>query len=166
MIILINFIDLLLYTLDTNNMSLITNKKASFNYEITEKIPAGIELLGLEVKSLRKGQGSLDGSYVTVRGAEAYIIGSFIPPYQENNTPKEYDPHRNRKLLLNKIEIKKLADIESQKGLTIVPLSVYNKGKFLKVDLGIAKGKKKFDKRENIKKRDSEREINRALKNS
>jgi SsrA-binding protein len=145
-------------------MSFITNKKAGFNYEITEKIPAGIELFGFEVKSIRKGQGTLEGSYVTIRGKEAYIIGFFIPPFQESNTPKGYDPHRNRKLLLNKLEIKKLSDIEKTKGLTIVPLSVYNIGKFLKIDLGIAKGKKKFDKRETIKKRDTEREIGRNLK--
>ena len=139
-------------------MSLVTNKKAGFNYEIIEKISAGIELFGFEVKSLRKGLGSLEGSYVVVRGNEAYIIGSFIPPYQENNTPKEYDPYRNRKLLLNKMEIKKLEDAEKTKGLTIVPLLVYNKGKFLKIDLGIAKGKKKFDKRESIKKKETERD--------
>lgn len=146
-------------------MSLITNRKANFNYEITEKIPAGLELFGFEVKSLRKGQGSLEGSYATVRGGEAFVIGMFIPPYQENNTPKDYDPHRNRKILLNKDEIEKLGKIEHTKGLTIVPLSVYNNGKFLKIDLGIAKGKKKFDKRETIKKRDAERDIGRSLKN-
>lgn len=145
-------------------MSLITNKKASFNYEITETLSAGVELFGFEVKSLRKGQGSLEGSYVTVRGGEAFLIGSFIPPFQENNTPKEYDAHRNRKLLLTKEELKKLANIEQTKGLTIVPLSVYNKGRVLKVDLGIAKGKKKFDKRETIKKRDVDRETRREFK--
>lgn len=145
-------------------MSLITNRKANFNYEITEKIPAGLELFGFEVKSVRKGQGSLEGSYVTVRGGEAYIIGSFIPPYQETNTPKDYDPYRNRKLLLKKSEIKRLAEIEGEKGLTIVPISVYNNGKFLKVDLGIAKGKKKFDKRDVIKKRETDRDIDREMK--
>ena len=139
-------------------MSLITNRKAHFNYDITETIPAGMELLGYEVKSLRKSQGSLDGSYVTVRGGEAFLIGAYIPPFQPNNTDKNYDPYHARKLLLTKDEIKKLADIEGTKGLTIVPLSVYNKGRVLKVDLGIAKGKKKFDKRETVKKRDVERE--------
>ena len=80
----------------------IQNKKAFFNYEITEKLTAGVELLGLEVKSLRKGQGSLEGAYVTVRGAEAYLIGSHIPPFQTSNTPKDYEPMRNRRLLLTK----------------------------------------------------------------
>jgi SsrA-binding protein len=144
-------------------MSLITNRKATFNYEITDTLVAGIELFGYEVKSVRAGQGSLDGSYVTIRGNEAFLIGAFIPPFQANNTPKEYDPNRNRKLLLTKAEIKKLGTIESAKGLTIVPLSVYNKGRVLKIDLGIGTGKKKFDKRETLKKRDTERETRREF---
>lgn len=144
-------------------MSLINNKKANFNYQITETIPAGIELFGFEVKSLRKGQGSLEGSYVTVRGGEAFVIGMQIPAYQEGNTPKEYDPLRNRRLLLNKKEIARLGEIESQKGLTIVPISVYNKNTMLKVDLGIATGKKKFDKRETTKKREVDRNIRREF---
>jgi SsrA-binding protein len=144
-------------------MSLIENRKVRFNYEITETIPAGIELFGFEVKSLRNGQGSLEGSYVTVRGGEAFVIGMQIPAYQENNTPKEYDPLRNRRLLLNKKEIARLGEIESQKGLTIVPISVYNKSKVLKVDLGIATGKKKFDKRETTKKREVDRNIRREF---
>jgi SsrA-binding protein len=102
------------------------HKKASLNYEIEEKYVAGIELFGYEVKSLRNSQGSLDGSYVTVRGGEAYLHNVYIPPYQEKNTPKEYDSRRNRRLLLNKNEIRELADSENTKGLTIVPLSVYN----------------------------------------
>lgn len=144
-------------------MSLVINRKVHFSYEITETIPAGIELFGFEVKSLRKGQGSLDGAYVTVRGGEAFLIGMQIPAYQEGNTPKEYDPLRNRKLLLNKKEIARLGEIESQKGLTIVPISVYNKGTVLKVDLGIATGKKKFDKRETTKKREVDRNIRREF---
>ncbi len=145
-------------------MSLITNKKAYFNYEITDTYSAGMELFGFEVKSLRKGQGSLEGSYVTVRGNEAFLVGSFVPPFQPKNTPADYDPHRNRKLLLTKKEIKELADVEKTKGLTIVPLSVYNKGRVLKIDLGVGKGRKKYDKRESIKKRDTEKEIRRDLK--
>jgi len=144
-------------------MSLITNKKAHFNYEITETYVAGIELFGFEVKSLRKGLGSLNGSYVTVRGGEAYLLGAFVPAFQEKNAPKDYDPHRNRKLLLTKDEIKILGDIEKAKGLTIVPISVYNKGRVLKMDLGIGKGKKKYDKRESLKKQDTERETRREF---
>jgi SsrA-binding protein len=146
-------------------MSLIQNKKAYFNYEILEKIEAGIELLGFEVKSLKKGQGSLEGAHITIRGNEAFVINMQIPPYQPANTPTGYDPLRNRKLLLTKKEISDLAGAEGQKGLTIVPLSVYNKGRKLKIEIAIVRGKKKFDKRETIKKRDTEREIRRTLKN-
>lgn len=146
-------------------MSLISNTKATFNYDIDEKLSAGIELLGYEVKALRGQQGSLDGSYVTVRGGEAFIIGMHIPPFQAFNTPKEYDPMRNRKLLLTKKEIARLGEIENKKGLTIIPISVYNHGRKIKIDLGIARGKKKFDKRETIKKRETDRDIRRTLKN-
>lgn len=145
-------------------MSLLVNKKAGLNYEIEEKYVAGIELFGYEVKSLRKAQGSLDGSYITVRGGEAYLHNMYIPPFQEKNTPKEYDSRRNRRLLLNKSEIQELADSENTKGLTVIPLSVYNKGTKIKLDIAIVRGKKKFDKRESIKKRDSLRDIARDLK--
>ena len=146
-------------------MALIQNKKAYFNYEILEKIEAGIELLGFEVKSLKKGQGSLEGSHVTIRGREAFVVNMQIPPYQTANTPKEYEPTRNRKLLLTKKEIKELSEKEKQKGLTIIPISVYNKGKKVKLEIATVRGKKRFDKRESIKKRDTEREMRRDLKN-
>jgi SsrA-binding protein len=144
-------------------VSLITNKKAGLNYEILEKYSAGIELFGFEVKSLRKGWGALDGGHVTVRGGEAFIVGITIPPYQLNNTPKDYEPTRNRRLLLNHKEIQYLSDIESKKGLTIVPLSVYNKDGILKVDIGVVRGKKKYDKREDMKKRDALRQAEREV---
>ena len=148
-------------------MSLITNRKVGFNYEILEKYTAGIKLLGYEVKSLHASHGSLDGAYVTVRGAEAFLVGMFIPPYQTNNTPKDYDPYRNRKLLLNKKEILDLEKAEKTKGLTVVPISVYNKQtgskSKIKIDIAIAKGKKKFDKRETTKKRETERETRREF---
>lgn len=146
-------------------MSLIKNRKASFDYEILEKYEAGVELLGFEVKSLKKGQGSLEGSHVTVRGGEAFVMNMQIPPYQPTNTPPDYDPLRNRKLLLTKKEIEELAKNEAQKGLTIVPLSVYNKGRRVKMEIAVVRGKKKYDKRETIKKRDTEREIRRSLQN-
>lgn len=142
---------------------LIENRKATFNYEFLERLDAGIELFGLEVKALRTKLGSLDGAYVIVRGSEAFLVNAFIPPYQPKNTPKEYDPRRHRKLLLTKREIAELTGAESKKGLTIVPISVYNKGRKIKVELVIARGKKRFDKRETIKKRDTEREIRRTL---
>ena len=143
--------------------TLVDYKKAHFNYEILEKIEAGIELFGLEVKSIKKGQGSLDGSYVIIRGGEAYMVNTFVPPYQENNTPKEYEPRRNRRLILGKKEIARLADIEGGKGLTIVPISIYNKGNLLKVSVAVVRGKKQHDKRESIKKRETDRAVRREF---
>lgn len=143
---------------------LLENRKATFNYEFLEKLDAGIELFGFEVKSLRGKQGSLEGAYVIVRGKEAFMVGAYIPAYQPKNAPKGYEERRNRKLLLTKKEIEVLAGAESKKGLTIVPLSVYNRGRKLKVLLAIARGKKKFDKRETIKRRETERDMRRELK--
>jgi len=145
-------------------MSLIQNKKANFNYEVLEKFEAGLELLGFEVKAIKNKQGNIDGAYVVIRGGEAFLIGADIPPYQGKNTPASYERIRNRKLLLTKKEIARIADEETKKGLTIVPISLYNKGVKIKVELAIVRGKRKFDKRETIKKRDSDREIRRTLK--
>lgn len=145
--------------------SLIENKKANFNYEILETMEAGIELLGHEVKSIRKREGSLEGARVIVRGNEAFLVGATIPPYQPANTEKDYEPERNRKLLLNKKEIMIILGAESKKGLTIIPISVYNKGRKIKVSVAIVRGKKKYDKRDSIKKRETDRDIRRTLKN-
>lgn len=142
----------------------IDNRKAHFNYEVVEKFEAGIELLGFEVKSIRAGQANLAGAFCIARGGEVFIISMHITPYQAGNTPKDYDPDRNRKLLLNKKEIAQLADADKAKGLTLVPLSLYSKGRRIKVEIAIAKGKKLHDKRESIKKRDTDREIRRSLK--
>jgi len=139
------------------------NSKALFDYEILKRFTAGIELLGLEVKSVRAGKISLRGAFVAVRGNEAYLIGADINAYQPKNAPKDYDALRARKLLLSKSELTELKDLEATKGLTIIPLSVYNKGRFLKLDLAVARGKKKFDKRQAIKKRDVERDLSRKL---
>ena len=139
------------------------NSKAFFDYEILKRFTAGLELLGLEVKSVREGKISLRGAFVAVRGAEAFLIGANIPPYQPKNAPQEYDATGARKLLLTKAELEELRVAEGTKGLTIVPLSVYNKGRFVKIDLAIARGKKKFDKRQAIKKRDVERDLKRTL---
>ena len=140
------------------------NRKARFNYEILEKYEAGIELLGAEVKSVRGGHMSLEGAFVIIRGEEAYLINANIPPYQPKNAPPDYDPLRNRKLLLTKKEITKLAGSEKNKSLTIVPISVYNKSRKIKVEIALVKGKKKYDKRETIKKRETDREIRREYK--
>ncbi len=145
-------------------MSLIRNDRIGFDYAILEEIEAGIELLGTEVKSLRAGQGSLKGAHVVARGGEAFLVGATIPAWQVANTPTSYEPTRTRKLLLSKKEIAHVASAEGQAGLTIVPISVYNRGRHLKLSIGIARGKKKADKREDIKKRDDERRISRTLK--
>jgi len=140
------------------------NKKARFDYEVIEKYECGIELLGTEVKAVRGGQMSLVGAFVIVRGGEAYLINANIPPYQVKNTPVDYDPLRNRKLLLTKKEIGELGGSEKNKSLTIVPISVYNKGRKIKIEIALSKGKKKFDKRETIKKREGDRELRREYK--
>jgi len=145
-------------------MSLIFNKKVSFDYEIMEKFEAGIELLGLEVKSVKEKHGHLDGARVIVRGGEAFLVGASIPAFQPQNAHAGYDSDRNRRLLLTKKELHDLAQIEGKKGLTIVPISMYNKSKKIKVEIAIVRGKKKYDKRETIKKRDTERDMARDIK--
>lgn len=140
------------------------NKKVYFKYTILEKLRAGISLLGQEVKAIKSGRISLGGSYVIIRGGEAFLIGANIPAYQPRNSRPDYNPERDRKLLLQKTEINHLIGKIKQKGLTIAPLRVYNtKGK-IKLDIAIVKGKKKFDKRETIKKRDAKVEMARILK--
>jgi len=145
-------------------VALLTNKKAHFNYEITDTFEAGLELLGTEVKSVRAGLGSLLGARIMPRGGEAYLVGATIPAFQLANASKDFDPDRNRRLLLTKKEIAILVEVEKEKGLTIVPISVYNKGRKLKIQIGIARGKKKFDKRQVLKKRESDRDIRREMK--
>lgn len=142
----------------------VDNKKAYFNYTVEDTFEAGIELSGFEVKSIKKGQGSLNSAFCIVRGGEAFLIGLHIPPYQPNNIDLGYNPDRNRRLLLSKKEIRLLADKDSIKGLTLVPLSLYSKGRYIKVQIAVARGKKVFDKRETIKKRDTDREIRREYK--
>lgn len=142
----------------------IDNRKAHFNYAVEDKYEAGIELLGFEVKALKAGMGNLAGAFCVIRGGEAFIVNMHITPYQAGNTPVTYDPDRTRKLLLKKKELTELSVIDKAKGLTLIPLSVYSKGRRIKMELGVAKGKKLHDKRESIKKRDTDREIRRTLK--
>jgi SsrA-binding protein len=144
--------------------SFAENKRAYFDYQILEKIEAGLVLIGQEVKSIKSGRISISGSYVVLRNNEVFLIGANIPPYQPKNIPADYNPERSRKLLLKKSEIKHLIGKVKQKGLTLVPLRVYNKRRKIKVEFGIAKGKKKADKRELIKKREFKREKERELK--
>ncbi|MDD5606371.1 MAG: SsrA-binding protein SmpB [Candidatus Pacebacteria bacterium] len=140
------------------------NKKAYFNYIILEKLEAGLVLNGQEVKSIKQGRASIDGSYVFLKKEEPYLINSNIPAYQPKNAPFNYNPKRERKILLNKKEINYLIGKTKEKRLTLIPLKIYNKNGRIKLELGIVKGKKKTDKREDIKKRDDQREIERAKK--
>ena len=139
------------------------NRKVLFDYEILGKFSAGLELSGQEVKSVRAGKMNLRGSFVGVRGGEAFLLNADIPPYQPKNASPDYDATRPRKLLLSKAEIEELFLAEQTKGLTIVVLTVYNKGRFLKADIAIARGKKQYDKRQALKKRDVERDLKRKL---
>ncbi len=140
------------------------NKKAYFNYEVLDKYEGGIELLGSEVKSIRAGKISFEGAFIIVRGGEVFLINANIQPYQVKNTDKNYDPLRNRKILVTKKEIRELGDTEKNKSLTIVPLALYSKGSKIKISFALMRGKKKFDKRETIKKRETDRIIRREYK--
>lgn len=140
-------------------MNNVINKKAYYNYEILEKFQAGLSLNGQEVKSLRTRGISLSGTYIEIKKGEAFWVNANIPPYQPLNISKDYNSERPRKLLLNRNEINYLIGKTKEKGLTLVPLSVYTKTYKIKLQFGLAKGKKKFDKRESIKKRDIERKI-------
>lgn len=139
------------------------NKKARFNYEILEEYEAGIVLSGAEVKSIRGGHISLKESFATVRSGEIWLTNAHISPYKPARI-EGYDPTRSRKLLLKKAETEKLIGKSGEQGLTLVPLKVYDKNGKIKVEIGLARGKKKYDKREVIKRRDVEREVSRSLK--
>src|SRR3989344_6471206 len=140
------------------------NKKAFFNYEILEKFEAGLKLLGHEVKSLKLNHYSLAGAYVSIRDGEAWLINATISPYQPKNINVFYNPLRQRKLLLTKKEFEYLRGKGQERGLTIVPLKVYNKHGQIKLEIGLAKGKSRSDKREVLKQRVTEREILRELR--
>src|SRR3989338_8011473 len=145
-------------------MVIVENKRVHLDYVILEEIEAGLELLGFEVKSLRAGRGSLKGARVVARGGEAYLVGATIPAWQIANAPKSFDPERTRRLLLSEKEIANIASAEGQQGLTIIPLSVYNRGRVLKLGLAIVRGKKKADKRQSIRAREEKRAAERTLK--
>lgn len=140
----------------------IDNKKAFFDYEILEKIEAGINLYGAEVKAIRLGHADLSGSFVRVMGSEVYLVNAKIFPYKYA-APEGYDERRTRKLLLHKKEILALKGRVEGSNLTLVPLSLYTTKSFIKVQIGLGKGKKEFEKREKIKKRDIQRSVEREL---
>ena len=137
-----------------------TNKKARFEFFILETFEAGLVLKGTEIKSVRNGQISLQEAYVRTNGEEIWLVGAHIAPY-EHASAFQHDPKRDRKLLMHKKEIRKLFDEVRIKGMTLVPMRVYLKAGRAKLEIGLAKGKKQYDKRESIKERDVERETSR-----
>ncbi len=141
----------------------INNRKAKYDYEILDTIEAGIVLTGTEIKSIRNGKANLKDSYATIKKGEAILINMHISPYEQGNI-FNHDETRTRKLLLHKKEILKLNDKIHMEGFTLVPIKLYFKGNIAKILLGIAKGKKMYDKREAIKKRDIERDIRSKMK--
>lgn len=141
----------------------IASRTAYFNYEILEKFEVGIDLLGSEVKSVREGQISLNESFIHIRDGQMFLVNAHIHPYQDS--ADKISPLRSRKLLMHKKEIISLTGHVNTNGLTLVPMAMYNKGNIFKLEVGIGKGKKKWDKREAIKKRDMQRDIENDLRN-
>lgn len=142
----------------------IKNRKASFDFEHLDTFEAGAILSGHEVKAIRAGMGKLESAYIMITNGEAFLLGASIAPYQAANTPKGYDRDRPRKLLLSRKQLDKLAVETKANRLTIVPISWYSSGQLIKLKIALARGKKKADKRQSIKDRDSKRDIDRTLK--
>jgi len=149
---------------DTKSSVLAKNRKAFHEYHIEDTYEAGISLLGTEVKSIRDGRANLKESYVKPQGEELFLIDCHISPYS-HGTSTNHEPTRPRRLLLNKREIRKLIVAVSQKGFTIVPLKFYLRGPLIKLQIGLAKGKQLYDKRETKKRKDIERETERQMRN-
>ena len=148
----------------SNDKLIAKNPTAFHNYSIENKLEVGIVLSGTEIKSIRSGKANLKDSYAIIKNNEVFIVGLHISPYEHGNIFNK-DPLRDRKLLLNKHEINKLIVMTKQKGYSLVPLSMYFKGSLVKIELGIGKGKKLYDKREDIAKKDAEIRILKHLKN-
>ncbi|HTP79143.1 MAG TPA: SsrA-binding protein SmpB [Bacteroidota bacterium] len=144
---------------------IVSNRKARHNYQIVETLEAGIVLRGTEVKSLRRGNANLLDSYALIKGGEVWLLGMHISPYEQGNR-NNHDPLRTRKLLIQKKQIRKLLSRVAEKGLALIPLSIYFKGPYAKVELAVARGKKSYDKREAIKERDARRQVARSMKRS
>jgi len=140
------------------------NRKAFHDYFIEDTLEAGIALSGTEVKSLREGKANLKDSYVLVKGGEVFLLNCHISPYSHGNI-MNHDPVRTRKLLLHRKEIDRMSGKAAAKGYTLIPLKIYFKASFAKVEIGLAKGKRLFEKRDTIKEREARREIEKAMKN-
>ncbi len=148
---------------ETEQRLIVSNRKARHDYTILEVLEAGIVLKGTEVKSLRKRNANLQDSYAIIKNGELWLFGLHISPYEQGNI-NNHDPVRTRKLLIQKKEMRKLFSKVSEQGLTLVPLSMYFKGPYAKVELAVARGKKSYDKRESIAKREAQRAISRTLR--
>lgn len=147
-----------------HTMTYISNKQVKRRYEVINTYRAGLVLLGTEVKSIRNGKGSLVGATVLIRGGEAFLINAHIPPHQEKNAPETYDPTRPRRLLLSKSELHTLYTASEERGLTLIPVAIYNCHRKLKLDIATARKHNFRDRREELKKRDSERDQHRFMK--
>ena len=145
-----------------NTKLIAKNPTAFHNYTINDKLEVGIVLSGTEIKSIRNGKANLKDSYAVIKNGEVYIVGMHISPYEQGNIFNK-DPLHDRKLLLNRREINKLVGLVKQKGCSLVPISMYFKGSLVKLELGVGKGKKLYDKREDIAKKDAERRIKQQL---
>lgn len=143
---------------------LATNKRAAYDYEILEKIEGGLVLAGYEVKSIKNGHMSLKSAYVTIKDGELFLTNANVSPYQPANMPENYNSTAPRKVLAHKRQIKSLIGKISQRGLTLVPIRVYSKNGFIKLEFALGKGKRRVDKRENIKKREAKISMERALR--
>ncbi|WP_125153442.1 SsrA-binding protein SmpB [Clostridium rectalis] len=148
---------------DTRNRTLAENRKARHDYFVEEAFEAGIELVGTEVKSIRAGKANLKDSYADIRNGEVFVCNMHISPYEKGNIFNR-DPLRERKLLLHKEQILKLASFTAQKGYTLIPLSLYLKNGKVKVNLGVARGKKNYDKRNDMLEKAAKRDIDRQMK--
>jgi SsrA-binding protein len=150
--------------MSTFNRVFAENRQARFNYEILETFEAGIELLGTEVKSIKTGQSNLRDAFALIRNGQVLLLNMYVAPHKTTSAIFNHEPTRTRRLLLHKQEIRKLIGKVQQKGLTMVPLKVYLKNGWIKVDVALVRNKKLYDKRESVKKRDDKREMDRATK--
>ncbi|MEK7624537.1 MAG: SsrA-binding protein SmpB [Patescibacteria group bacterium] len=145
-------------------MDIATNKRAYFDYQILETYETGIELKGFEVKAIKTGHVNLAGSYAIIKNSQLWLLNADIPAYQPKNSPPDYDTKRTRRLLIKTSEINDLIGRVKEKGLTLVPLKVYTKNDKIKIGIGLAKSRKEYDKREFIKKREAQRQIQEKLR--
>ena len=144
--------------------TLAVNKKAKFDYEILQTVEAGLVLTGAEVKSIKAGSVQLKGSFLHIKDNGLWLKNAYVAPYKPAGNKKEYDPYQDRRVLIHKRELKKFIGKRQSEGLTLIPISLYTKGDLIKLEFALARGKKKFEKRDAIKKRDVERRLREKMK--